>query len=101
MRAFKTYKCLRPACWLVYEVDKGEEQICPRCNAKMAKRIKNRKPKPRDHWKSKQNKAFKQVDQAEDKAKEMDKSVKGFADQAYRDIYKDLKKNFKDIKKEI
>jgi len=86
---------------LVYTVEYGEEQVCPRCNAKMAKRIKNHKPKPRDHWKGKRNKAFKQVDQAWEKTKEMDKSMKHISDQDYKDIYKDLKKNFKDIKKEI
>ena len=97
----RTYKCLRPECWLIYTVERGEEQICPRCNAKMAKRIKNFKPKPRDHWKTNQNKAFKQVDQAWEKTKEMNKSMKNIADQEYTDIYKDLKKNFKDIRKEI
>jgi len=97
----RTFMCLRPECWLIYTVERGEEQICPRCSAKMAKKLKNRKAKPKDHWKGKQNKALKQVDQAEEKARQMNKSVKKFADQDYKDIYKDLKKNFKDIKKEI
>ena len=97
----RTFMCLRPECWLVYTVERGEEVICPRCNAKMAKKLKTRKPKRKDHWKAKRNKGFKQVDQAWEKTKQMNKSMKKIADQDYKDIYKDLKKNFKDIKKEI
>jgi hypothetical protein len=97
----RTFMCLRPDCWLVYTVERGEEVICPRCNAKMAKKLKNRKAKPKDHWKSRQNKAQKILGITTESFKTMDKQMKGIGDQDYKDLAKDIKKNLKDIRKEI
>ncbi len=97
----RTFMCLRPDCWLIYTVERGEEVICPRCRAKMAKRIKNIKPKPKNHWKTKQNKAHKILDQTTEHWKMMDKQMKKIGDQDYKDISKDIKKGLKDIRKEI
>lgn len=93
------YQCLRPACWLKYDIEKGEEVICPRCRSKMAKR---RYPImiPRRHWISKEIKADKMVYQVDEKWDLIDEEMKDVYDPDFKNDSKEIRKYLDKIKKD-